>query len=304
MADGGRLIPAPLPAFLPLLRELGDLKRVRSAVGEGSAAERLFRRSWSALLAGEAPAEVARAATRRGLAAARLGDLDATVLTEAGVPDDAVWQIEAAAVAEVSGPLAPSLRDWLAEAGTLPPTGSVPPFVDKLARQPRAGATCPGRGRLMFEPPENHAEHCMVTALNAVVLAPLYGADPAEAFLAGMAHHLHNALLPDSGFAGEMLLGDWLVPAMDRATALALAELPAKLRTEVEQARRLLPDAETPGGRAFHAADTLDRVLQMEHHLRAAGTTMDFILCEMELVHEGPVKSFQDALLAEAGLHA
>jgi hypothetical protein len=31
---------------------------------------------------------------------------------------------------------------------------------------------------------------------------------------------------------------------------------------------------------------------------------MAFVLREMELVHEGPVKPFQDALLREAGLAA
>jgi hypothetical protein len=121
-------------------------------------------------------------------------------------------------------------------------------------------------------------------------------------FLAGLAHHLHNALLPDAGFAGEVLLGEWLGPAMARATDLALAELAPGPRARVEAACRILPDAATPEGRAFHAADTLDRVLQVEHHLRAAGTTMDFVLREMELVHAGPVKPFQDAVLARRGL--
>jgi hypothetical protein len=60
----------------------------------------------------------------------------------------------------------------------------------------------------------------------------------------------------------------------------------------------------TPEGRAFHAADTLDRVLQVEGQLRAAGTSMDFVLREMELVHAGPVKPFQDAVLARMGLAA
>jgi hypothetical protein len=66
-------------------------------------------------------------------------------------------------------------------------------------------------------------------------------------------------------------------------------------------ALRVIPDAGTPEGRAFHAADTLDRVLQVEHHLRAAGTTMDFVLQQMELVHAGPTKTFQDAVLARFG---
>ncbi len=60
----------------------------------------------------------------------------------------------------------------------------------------------------MFEPPENHAEHCLAVAVYGVLLAPRYGADPSVVFLAGLAHHLHNARLPDSGFTGEALLGD------------------------------------------------------------------------------------------------
>jgi hypothetical protein len=42
----------------------------------------------------------------------------------------------------------------------------------------------------------------------------------------------------------------------------------------------------------------------VEGQLRAAGTSMDFVLREMELVHAGPVKPFQDAVLARMGLAA
>lgn len=293
-----------LPALVPVLREVCDLKRVRSAGREGSIAQRLFLAAWAALAAGHAPADVARATTRRALVAARLGDLDTAALSAAGVPAAAIRDIESRALAEVAAVLDPTPLLWLRGAGALPAGGTAPPFAHALAHQPRAGATCPGRGRLMFEPPEDHAEHCLSVAVGAAVLSPLWGAEPAEAFLAGLAHHLHNALLPDSGFAGEVLLGPWLEPAMEHATRLALAELPPTVRAAAEHARRLLPDAETPGGRAFHAADTLDRILQMEHHLRAAGTTIGFLLREMELVHDGPVRPFQEEVLAVAGLAA
>ena len=43
-------------------------------------------------------------------------------------------------------------------------------------------------------------------------------------------------------------------------------------------------------------------MLQIEQYLRAASTSMDFVLGDMALVHEGPVKRFQDAVLAEMGL--
>lgn len=301
MAAEARRAP---PALLPLLRELGDLKRVRSAGQQGSIAERLFAQAWARLADGASADAVARGITASALAAARLGDLDAATLAAAGVPAGTARGIHRNAIAEVAGPLDPALRAWLLKDAAVLPTAPPPAFVASLARQPRAGATCPGRGRLMLEPPENHAEHCVIVAVAGVLLAPVWDADPATVFVASLAHHLHNALLPDSGFAGETLLGEWLAPAMARATQLALEELDPALRRLVEAACAILPDTSTAEGRAFHAADTLDRVLQMEHHLRAAGTSMAFLQQQMALVHEGPVKPFQDAVLAQMKLAA
>jgi len=289
-------------ALMPLVRELCDLKRIRSAGRAGSIAERLFATSWAALADGRDEAEVARDTLRAALVATRLGDLDAASLAEAGVPRDAVRAIRDRAAREAAAPLDTALRDWVAGGAEMHADTAPPPFVARMAAQPRAGATAPGRGRLVLEPAESHADHCALVAILGAVLAPAWQARPETVFLAALAHHLHNATLADAGFAGEVLLGEWLEPAFARATERALEELPPGLRARVAAARRILPDASTPEGRAFHAADTLDRVLQVEHHLRAAGTTMDFVLREMELVHAGPVKPFQDAVLARMGL--
>jgi 5'-deoxynucleotidase YfbR-like HD superfamily hydrolase len=290
----------PRVEMLDLLRELGHLKRIRSAGRQGSVAERAFAAAWAALVAGHPLDETWRAATADALAATRLGDLDRSALAGVGVGDDAVEAILARALDEAAAGLDPLLRAGLRTAAK---TGDVAPgFVASLAAQPRAGVTCPGRPRIMLEPPENHAEHCFVTAVYGVILSPLFHARPDTVFLAALAHHLHNASIPDSGFAGEVLLGGELEPAFARATESALAELPAALAQAVREARAILPDAGTAEGRAFHAADTLDRVLQVEHHLRAGSTTMHFVLHDMELVHAGPVRPFQDRLLASLGL--
>lgn len=292
---------APL-TLLPLLRDLGDLKRIRSAGRAGTVAERLFAMAWASLAAGEPEGDVASNIVSNALIATRLGDLDAQVMAVAGVPAEAIASIRRDAAADALRTISPELkarlRDVPAPATPLEP----PPFVARLAAQPRAGATCPGHSRLMLEPPENHAEHCALVAIYGTLLAPAWGARPGDVFLAGLAHHLHNALLPDSGYAGEVLLGRWLAPMMATATSLALRELPATVRDRVVTATRILPDATTPEGRAFHAADTLDRVLQLEHHLRAANTSMDYVLNDMALVHAGPVKPFQDAVLSRMGL--
>jgi len=154
----------------------------------------------------------------------------------------------------------------------------------------------------VLEPPEGHGDHCLVVAVLAAVLAPRYGANPATAFLAGMSHHLHNAALPDSGFAGEILLGDHLGPILQMLFARELATLPEPLRGTVTAALAHIPDASTAVGRAFHAADVMDRVLQMRHYDQVARFTVDQALDDMDLVHAGPTQAFHQAVLQDAGL--
>ncbi|KAB0681422.1 hypothetical protein [Aureimonas leprariae] len=292
------------PALKPLFGEIGNLKRIRSAGRDGSIASRLFARAWGELVVGAPAADVAAEITAAALAAARLGDIDRRLLLTAGLSEGDADAVLRAAVGEFADVLGPEATERFAAATGVPERTAAPPpaFVHALSRQPRAGVTCPGRPRIMLEPPENHAEHCLVVAVLGVLLAPAYGADAGIVFLASLAHHFHNAGMPDSGFTGEMLLGDHLEPVMRHFTDTALAELPEPLRGQVVEARRVLPDADTPEGRAFNAADTIDRVMQIEQHLQAATLTMSRVLGEMELVHDGPVKGFQTRVLAEMGL--
>lgn len=294
----------PMKRLLPLFGEIGDLKRITSAGRAGSIATRLFAAAWSDLAAGHPIEPVAFCTAARALVATRVADLDAGCLASLGIPENEAIIIQLAALAEVSADLDDEWRHRLAQtlgAGGSP-AGAPPAFVAVLAAQPRAGITCPGRPRIVLQPAENHAEHCLVTAVYGVLLAPRYGADPAAVFLAGLAHHLHNVGLPDAGFAGEMLLGPHLETAMRRSTDAALSQLAPALRERVVAARRILADAATPEGRAFHAADVLDRVLEIRQHLGAVQLTMGTVLGEMGLVHDGPVKPFHDAVLAEMGL--
>ena len=309
--DGNRGVNGPFAApagtaaarLLALLGEIGDLKRTRSAGRVGSVAERGFAAAWAALCAGEEPKVVMATSVAAAVAATRLGDLDADKLAELGLEEAAALAVLERAFAAFLPALDPTQAGALRGAlGTRLLVGLVPPFVVALAEQPRAGATCPGKPRLMLEPPENHAEHCWAVAVFGALLSPRYGADPATVFLAGLSHHLHNASMPDSGFTGEMLLGDQLAPVCAAAAERALAELPPRLVSDIEEARRILPDASTPEGRAFHAADVIDRVMQMAQHLRVASVTMPMLLDDWALVHDGPVKAFQDGVLAEMGL--
>lgn len=291
-------------ALIPLLREVNDLKRVRAAGIDGTLAARAFRRSWGRLVAGDSPVTVALRETALAVAGCRLGGIDRTMLIRAGLSDGEVTEVLRSAFDAVAEPLDPllaaTLRDHLSEPE--PAAAEAPAFAHDLERQPRAGATRPGHPRLILEPPESHADHCMIVAVYAVLLGPAYRADPAVPFLAGLAHHFHNAVMPDSGFAGEMLLGRHLEPIMARLTEEIVATLPDHLARACREARTILPDAETPEAKAFHSADVIDRVLQMDQYARVASFELRHAVEEMELVHAGPLQDFQTGLLRTVGL--
>jgi len=290
-----------LAGFTPLAAELGDLKRLRDATSPDSFASRAFRAAWGRLTSGETARAVALSVTADCLAATRLGGIDRMVLERAGVDDPAA--ILRRSFDEVAGPIEPALRDKLAGAlGRTWTPVAAPAFAEALIRQPRAGATCPGKPRLVLEPPEGHGDHCLVVAVLGTVLAGFYGGDPVTAFLAGLAHHLHNAQLPDSGFAGEVLLGDALAPIMRRLFDRELATLPPPVAATVRDALATIGDADTPEGRAFNAADVIDRVLQMKHYHLVAAFTVDQALDDLQLVHAGPLQAFHYAALQDAGL--
>ena len=292
-----------LAPLAELLAEAGDLKRIRPAGDSRSLAERLFTSAWGRVVAGDPTLEVALDTTAAALAGARLGGIDGEVLRGAGLTGAEVRDVLRRSFDAVAGPVEPGLRAELRDRVGRPAAApAAPGFVVALCAQARAGATRPGRRRLVVEPPESHGDHCLLVAVGAVLLAPGEGADAALPFLAGLAHHLHNARLPDGGFAGEELLGDLLAPVLEELRAQALAELPPALRPEVRAALALVPHASTPEARAFNAADVLDRVLQMRHHAEAAAFSLDRALGEMELVHAGPLQAFGMGVVSRAGL--
>lgn len=287
----------------PLFRELGDLKRIRSADRAGSTADRLFADAWGALAADDAVERVMRVTVAKAVAAARLADLDLAKLRQLGLGAADARTVLERSFDTVAGALDPTLVATLRSAlgDTLTP-GAPPGFVAQLARQPRAGVTCPDRPRIMLQPEENHAEHCLIVAVYAVIAAPAFGADPAAVFLAAMAHHLHSAAMPDAGYSDEVLLGDKLSRVIDNARAIALADLEPALQAQVLAAIAPIASDATPEARAFHAGDVIDRVLEIEQHLATAAVTMPHVLDTYGLVHDGPVKPFHDRVLAAVGL--
>ena len=297
-----------LDGLLPLFRELNGLKRVRVAGKNGSWAERLFLRAWTRLVAQEDIGQVAREETAAAVVATLLAGIDAEVLAAGGVPPGARLEILQRAFDTPARPLPPTLADTLRATLTdepaRSPTAAVPSFVPLLAAQPRAGATRPGHPRVMLEPAENHAEHCAVVAVNGVLAAGVFGADLAGPFLTGLAHHLHNAYLPDAGDAGDALLGEHQRPLMDFCRARALRELPAFLHEPVRRCLTSVYRADTPEARAFQAADSVDRVLEMEWHARSAAFTLETALDEMDIIHPGPVQAFQLEVTRTLRLHS
>jgi 5'-deoxynucleotidase YfbR-like HD superfamily hydrolase len=238
-----------------------------------------------------------------------LGGIDADILQGAGLSEDDITSIKARVLDHSSYAVSSRQRVALGgriRSGSEPAMrqASVPPaFVDALIRQPRAGATHPGKPRLILEPPENHGDHCLAVAVLGVLLSERYDADPGVVFLAGLAHHLHNATLPDAGFAGEMLLGDHLTAILRRLVENALATLQSDVADVTRRALAVTADASTPEGRAFNAADVIDRVMEVRHFAQVASFTESHSLNDMQVVHEGPLQAFHYDVIQRAGLN-
>lgn len=281
--------------LIPLCRAILDLKRLRVARAGGSLAECTFLRAWGELLRGEVASCIAERQTAHAVVATLLGGIDGSVLADGGIAPDSRLEILQRAFDEAASPIPATARATLREAlsADAPSSLPVPSFVQRLVEQPRAGATRPGHGRIVLEPAESHAEHCASVAVLAVIFAPVYGADPALPFLAGLAHHLHNAWLPDAGDAGDAVLDPHLPAIRERFRERALGEIPEPLRSRVRAALQLVYRSDSPEARAFQTADVLDRVLEMEWHARTSAFTLDVALQEMDIVHPGPVQAFQ-----------
>ncbi|QAT81845.1 hypothetical protein EJ065_0236 [Corallococcus coralloides] len=298
--------PSRLAELRPLLSELMDLKRIRTPDHPDGLAAHGFRRAWAALASGMEPRIVALRETARALAAVRLGGLDLDVLQRAGLSPLDATRVLHRGLEAVAAPLEPGLRERLTVALSQTPEEAchAPPplFVERLVHQPRAGATFPGRPRILVSPQEGHADHCYAVAVGAVLVAPCFGASPALPFVAGLSHHLFNAALPDAGYGGEALLGDLLEPAMKRLTERALSSLPERLAGVVRQALALTGNVDSAEARAFNAADALDRVLELEAHARAAGFTLRQAMEDLELIHPGPLQTFGNDVLRDAAV--
>ena len=291
---------------LGFLRELNDIKRLYALnLGSHSYATRVFLGATEALHTDKPlQADVWCAAI---VGAARLGAMTPSVLQDIGIDKtDRIVVLRNSVLAQQS--LSRSLRDTLTTACDLldqicmERTTDHPTWAMRLAASPRAGATCPGKPRIALEPAETHSDHCVMVAAYAFLLADIFGADREDAWLIGLCHHLHNAYLPDAGFTGEMLLGDHLDRVISSLRLRALDTFSVQYRHRVSRLFDEINDLESPLAQTFHAADTIDRVVQMEHYERAAQFRVATALEEFNLVHEGAAQEFQHNLLRSIGI--
>ncbi len=296
-----------------LLAELQDLKRLQPAHLPHSIATELFREAWMRVLRGDDTTEVALRTTLVALTSVLFPGADGRFFTVAGLDETDIAEVLHNALRRTGGRvLEGQLYDRLA-AG-IPDLAQqfaghaeqvyelLPEALVVLCDQPRAGATHPELPRLVLSPPEMHSDHCLMTAVYAVLFAEQYGANPGTAFLGALAHHLHNAYLPDCGYAGELCLGRHLQQVIQNCRAEALAQFPSQLRPRITEALYHHERIDTPEGLAISAGDVLDRVIDVKWRTRAAAVTDQDILGELDLVHPGPLKDFQTELLSATGL--
>ena len=299
-----------------LLTDLQDLKRIAPAGVRYSLADELFVAAWRGVLAGRDWAEVADETTVRAIVYVLLPGVDTTFFRAAELSAAVATGTIVKAFDQVTGGrLSHVTRQRLRLAlpgvlGTLvdpekdrPDVHCEPPAcIERLRQQPRAGATHPDFPRLVLLPAESHADHCLLTAVYACLYAAEYAADPGLAFVCALAHHLHNAYLPDCGWAGELALEPHLDHIIATCRRTALKDFPPHLRPRLLAALKHHETIATPAGKAVSSGDVLDRVLDVKWRTRAAAVTDQDVLGDLDLVHPGPLKDFQTELLNATGL--
>ena len=294
-----------LAPLVPLLREIGNLKRIRAANLQTSFAAELFARAWRQIINGANVRRVGLEITRDAVIGANLGAINAAVLQSANLQTDEIATILRRAFDAQSAPVIPTLREELrnliAEENA-ETESETPQFAQLLAVQPRSGATKVGAPKMIFDAPENHAGHSIIVGVYGCLFAPVFGADVETVFTAALAHHFHNAYLPDSGFAGEESLGEFLPRIFNAFRRRCLAQVPENLHDSIWNALAAIETADTPEAQAFHAADVFDRVLQMRHHAEANEFTLKYAMEEAELVHAGAIQEFHYEVLRAANL--
>ena len=291
---------------LEFLRELNDVKRLYAHnLGPHSYASLIFLGAVKALHCDASlQADVWCTAI---VSAARLGAITPSVLRDIGIDkseSSVILKNSILAQQSLSAPLRDSLIDAcdVLNQTYLENAPQNPDWVTRLAASPRAGATCPGKPRIALEPAEMHSDHCVMVATYAFLLADTFGANREDAWLIGLCHHLHNAYLPDAGFTGEILLGDHLDRVVNTLRLRVLDTLSERYRNRISYLFDEINDLQSPLAQTFHAADTIDRVVQMEHYERAAKFRVATALEEFNLVHEGTAQEFQHALLQSIGI--
>ena len=299
-------IGTEIAEHMDFLREINDVKRLYACnLGPHSYTSLVFFGATKALHCNEPLQAAVWCAAIVG--AARLGAITPSVLKEIGIDrfDRTVVLKNSILVHEsLAMPLLGCLTDAceLLDQICVEDTPNNSDWVTRLAESPRAGATCPGKPRIALEPAEMHSDHCIMVAAYGFLLADTFGANREDAWLIGLCHHLHNAYLPDAGFTGEILLGNHLEPVIDSLRLRVLNIFSAHYRHRVSRLFDEINDLESPLAQTFHAADTIDRVVQMEHYERAAQFRVAQALEEFNLVHEGAAQEFQHGLLQSIGI--
>ena len=292
---------------LSLFKELNELKRIKSNTSNGlSFAEAAFAVAVEYCDPPNSDKSIEQLVTMF-LAGSRLGFLNYNNLSTVGLTADQILHI----VRETIYSFDVELDALKINLGTMTTKNLVSfgdpklhsnELVNGLISQPRAGPTTPGKSRVVLYPVESHADHCMMVAAYAFLLSPFYGSDPTDSFLIGLFHHLHNLILPDSGYAGECLLGNHLTKSIESARSLAMTSLSTRTSSKLSCLFKEIEKASSPVAKAFHAADCLDRVLQMQYYETAHSFSVTHAIEELDLIHDGPVKSFQLDTLKSFGL--
>ncbi len=296
-----------------LFAELQDLKRLRPAGVRHSLADELFVSAWRAVLSGADWSVTADRTAARAVLYVLFPGVDARFF-RAGMEASAIREVCRAAFTRTAAKrlddatldrLHPALEvviEELAETrvSSISAPTELPDCLERLRQTPGPEPPTPNTRAWCSCPPRATPTTACSPPMYAALTAARYG--PTRAGLRRLAPP------PPQRLPARLRLG-WrtgprthLARVIGNCRATALEEFPTDLSAQLADVLRHHESLATPEGYAISAGDVIDRVLDVKWRVRAAAVTETQVLGDRDLVHPGPLKDFQTALLAKSEL--
>jgi len=301
--------------LLGTLQRVGELKRLPGTSGSSSLAESLFVKVAGRIIASESDEQISEIFGRlvlEALASSVLGHWQPAFVSmlslrqRRSIFDRAVLYALEACTDPIRRYLEQRLSGHQLPLADNPLVADVAStrWVARLCEIRRAGYSCLKRPKCIPFPWESQADHSLICAVYAALIACDRSSELVQPCLMALFHHLPMALAPDVDHEMEHLLGADEKHNLEQiALGVIFADFPDAARTRIANAIQAYKGEGMNFARSLALeADILDRAMQISYYERMSALTLRTGVDEYELLTPGPLRDFQARILKDYGL--